>query len=619
MSDQKDLLQFVTCGSVNDGKSTLISRLLHDAGLLTSDQIVTRQIDSARRRDATHNFEFLLLFDGLDAGREQKITIDVAYRYFATSRRKFIVEDTPSPEQHAPNMATAAANLDLANVDLAVILVDAEKGLLPQAKRHAYIASLLQIRTIVLAVNKMDRVDYRQSVFDTISADFNDFAGQLPLDAVHTLPISALAGENVTRRAEHMAWYGGPSLLDLLETVDVPQDAGGPLRMPVQRVVTPDSSSYGYAGTIEQGSVSAGDSVTALPSNQTAIISRIVTAEGDLGHAEKGQAVTLVLEQETDISQGEVVAASDNLPEQADQFAVHVVWLNQDPLYPGRSYLVKIGTRTLTGQLTELKHRVDVDTLDQHAARHLDMNDIGYCTLALDRAVAFEPYGQCRALGSFILIDRFTGDTVGCGLIDFALWRATTVPWQDLEISKSARTEFTRQKPVIVWFTGLSGAGKSTIANQVAKQLHARGRHSYLLDGDNLRHGLNRDLGFRPEDRIENIRRVGEVSKLFVDAGLIVLVSLISPFRNERNMVREMVEPEEFIEVFVDAPLEECERRDTKGLYAKARAGEIRNFTGIDSPYEPPENPEMVLDTVQATADASAEKVMRFLEDRGVI
>ncbi|MDA1308265.1 MAG: sulfate adenylyltransferase subunit CysN [Proteobacteria bacterium] len=610
----KGLLRFMTCGSVDDGKSTLLGRLLYDTGALFGDQLAKLQSDSERFGAAENDLDFSLLLDGLEAEREQKITIDVAYRYFATRRRKFIVADAPGHEQYTRNMATAASN-----VDLAIILVDAEKGLLPQTRRHAYIASLLGVRKMVLAVNKMDRVRYKQSVFEAIRDGFKAFARRLAVDDVKAVPVSALKGDNIMHSSPHMGWYTGPSLLDLLETIPVEQDLDGPMRMPVQRVVRPDQTFRGYAGTIVQGSVRPGDSIVALPSGQTTAISRIVTFDGDLDHAAAGQAVTLVLERETDISRGDVIAAAADAPEEADQFAVHVVWLNEEPLYPGRPYHVKIGNCTLTGQITELKHRIDMNSLDQLAAPHLDINEIGYGTLGLDRAIPFEPYGRCRTLGGFIMIDRFTNATVGCGMIDFALWRATTVPWQYLEINKAARADLNRQKPVVLWFTGLSGAGKSTVANAIAKRLHARGQRTYLLDGDNLRHGLNRDLGFRPEDRVENVRRVGEVAKLFVDAGLIVLASLISPFRSERLMVRDMLEPDEFIEIFVEAPIEECERRDPKGLYARARAGEIRNFTGIDSPYEPPDNPELVLNTVDATPEGLADRVFVLLEHRGVI
>jgi len=611
---RKGLLRFMTCGSVNDGKSTLLGRLLYDAGVLFSDQLVSLQSDSERFGVTGDELDFSLLLDGLEAERDQKITIDVAYRYFATGRRKFIVADAPGHEQYTRNMVIAASN-----VDFAVILVDAEKGLLPQTRRHAYIASLFGICGMALAVNKMDRVGYEQLVFDEIVADFREFAGRLSVGDVTAIPVSALKGDNVTRHSKRMPWYDDTSLLNLLETTPVKQDADGPMRMPVQRVVRPDQTFRGYAGTIEQGSVRLGDPIVALPSGRATTISRIVTFDGDLDHAVAGQAVTLVLESETDISRGDVIAAAADAPEQADQFAVHVVWLNQEPLYPGRLYHVKIGNRTLVGQMTELKHRIDVNSLDQLAAPHLDINDIAYGTLSLDRAIPFEPYGKCRTLGGFILIDRFTNATVGCGMINFALWRATTIPWQGLEIDKAARAKLNRQKPVVLWFTGLSGAGKSTVANEIAKRLHARGRRTYLLDGDNMRHGLNRDLGFRPEDRVENVRRVGEVSKLFVDAGLIVLASLISPFRSERMMVRDMVEPDEFIEIFVEAPIEECERRDPKGLYARARAGEIRNFTGIDSPYEPPDNPELVLNTVDSTPDELADRVFVLLEKRGLL
>ncbi len=606
---QKGTLRFMTCGSVDDGKSTLLGRLLFEADALHSDQLAALHSDSGRFGTAGTDLDYSLLLDGLEAEREQKITIDVAYRTFATSRRKFVVADTPGHEQYTRNMATAAST-----ADLAVLLVDAERGLLPQTRRHAYIAALLGIRVFVLAVNKMDRVDYAQSVFDRITADFKALAARLKVDEVRSVPVSALNGDNITRASDWTGWYSGPSLLEVLETISAERGAEGPLRLPVQRVVRPDQSFRGYAGTIAQGAVRPGDAVVVQPSGQATTVARIVTFDGDLGAARQGQAVTLALQDETDVSRGDVIAAAADPLEQADQFAVHVVWLDKAPLYPGRAYQVKIGHRTLTGQITELKHRIDVNTFDKHAARHLDCNDIAYGTLSLDRAIAFEPYATCPTLGGFILIDRFSKATVGCGMIEFALWRASTVPWQDLEITKAARATLTGQKPLVLWFTGLSGAGKSTVADAVATRLHGRGRHCYLLDGDNLRHGLNRDLGFRPEDRVENIRRVGEVAKLFVDAGLIVLVSLISPFRNERAMVREMMGTDEFVEIFVDAPLEVCEQRDPKGLYARARAGEIGNFTGIDSPYEPPETPELVLNTVDTTADALADRVLAYYD-----
>jgi bifunctional enzyme CysN/CysC len=610
----KGLLRFMACGSVDDGKSTLLGRLLYDAGALLSDQLVKLQSDSERFGTAKTDLDFSLLFDGLEAEREQKITIDVAYRYFSTSRRKFIVADAPGHEQYTRNMVTAASN-----VDLAVVLVDAEKGILPQTRRHAYLATLLGVRHIVLAVNKMDRVRYEESVFEGIRDEFMAFSGRLVVDNVKAVPVSALKGDNVIHSSPHMDWYAGLSLLDMLETALVERDLDGPLRMPVQRVVRPDQTFRGYAGTIEQGSVNPGDKIVVLPSGQTTAIARIVTFDGDLIHAVAGEAITLVLEREMDISRGDVIAAVADAPELSDQFAVHLVWLNETPIYPGQSYYVKIGNRTVTGQIIELIHRIDVNSLDKHAATQLEMNQIAYGTLTLDQAIPFEPYGKCRTLGGFILIDRFTNATVGCGVIGSAFWHSTTVPWQDPEINKADRAEFNQQKPVVLWFTGLSGAGKSTIANVISRRLHACGRRSYMLDGDNLRHGLNRNLGFRAQDRVENVRRVGEVAKLFVDAGLIVLASLISPFRKERAMVREMVDPDEFIEIFVETPIEECERRDPKGLYARARAGEIRNFTGIDSPYEPPDNPELVLNTVDATPDELADRVFSFLEERGVI
>jgi bifunctional enzyme CysN/CysC len=603
---QNGLLRIMMCGGADAGKSTLLGRLLHDADVLSGEQLVRLKNDS--------DPDYAILPDCLEVRREENFAMDVAYRSFATGRRNFSVMDAQGHDPCIRNLAAAAST-----ADLALILVDAESGLLPQTRQHAYIASLLGVRNMVLAVNKMDYVGYGQPVFDAISEEFTAFAGRLSVDHAKAVPLSALKGDNVAQSSSAMSWYAGPSLLDLLASIPAGRDADGPLRMLVERVVATDRTLCGYAGVIEQGSVRPGDAIVSLPSGQTANISRIIADDGNPDLAVAGQAVTLVPDAQTDGNPGDVIAAAEDAPEQADQFAVHVVWLDKEPLYSGRSYTVKIGNRTLTGQITELKHRIDVNSLDEIAAPHLDMNDIAYGTLGLEQAIPFEPYDKCPALGRFVLTDRFTDETVGCGIIDFALWRATTVPWQDLEINKAARARLNRQKPVVLWFTGLSGAGKSTIANEITKRLHAGGRRTYLLDGDNVRHGLNRDLGFRPEDRVENVRRVGEVAKLFVDAGLIVLASLISPFRSERMMVRDMVEADEFIEIYVEAPIEECERRDAKGLYARARAGEIRNFTGIDSPYEAPDNPELVLNTVEATPEELADRVFALLEERGVI
>jgi len=588
-----DLLRFITCGSVDDGKSTLIGRLLHDTKLLFDDQLAALAADSRRHGTQGERIDFALLVDGLSAEREQGITIDVAYRFFSTQRRKFIVADCPGHEQYTRNMATGAST-----ADLAVVLVDARKGLLTQTRRHSYIVSLLGIRHVLLAVNKMDLVDYDQGTFDAIAAEYGLLASQLGIAHVQAIPLSALEGDNVLRRSDAMAWYDGPTLLEHLESVDTHRDARDiGFRLPVQWVARPDQHFRGFAGTVAAGEVAPGDDVIALPSGRRSRIARIVTADGDLAQAVRGQAVTLTLADELDISRGDVVASGQRPPQVADQFAAHVLWLGEQPLLPGRPYWLKLGTATVSASVTEIKHKVDVNTQEPLAAKHLELNEVGYCNLHLDRAIPFEAYADNRALGGFILIDRQSNATVAAGTIDFALRRAGNIHWQHVDVDKQSRARIKAQQPRCLWFTGLSGAGKSTIANLVEKRLLAMGHHTYLLDGDNVRHGLNKDLGFTDEDRVENIRRVAEVARLMVDAGLIVLVSFISPFRAERRMARAMFAPGEFLEVFVDTPLDVAERRDAKGLYAKARAGQIRNFTGIDSPYEVPENADITLDT----------------------
>jgi bifunctional enzyme CysN/CysC len=588
-----DLLRFITCGSVDDGKSTLIGRLLHDTKLLFDDQLAALAADSRRHGTQGERIDFALLVDGLSAEREQGITIDVAYRFFSTQRRKFIVADCPGHEQYTRNMATGAST-----ADLAVVLVDARKGLLTQTRRHSYIVSLLGIRHVLLAVNKMDLVDYDQARFDAIAAEYGLLASQLGIAHVQAIPLSALEGDNVLRRSDAMAWYDGPTLLEHLESVDTHRDGRDiGFRLPVQWVARPDQHFRGFAGTVAAGEVAPGDGVIALPSGRRSRIVRIVTADGDLARAVRGQAVTLTLADELDISRGDVLASGQRPPQVADQFAAHVLWLGEQPLLPGRPYWLKLGTATVSASVTEIKHKVDVNTQEPLAAKHLELNEVGYCNLHLDRAIPFEAYADNRALGGFILIDRQSNATVAAGTIDFALRRAGNIHWQHVDVDKQSRARIKAQQPRCLWFTGLSGAGKSTIANLVEKRLLAMGHHTYLLDGDNVRHGLNKDLGFTDEDRVENIRRVAEVARLMVDAGLIVLVSFISPFRAERRMARAMFAPGEFLEVFVDTPLGVAERRDAKGLYAKARAGQIRNFTGIDSPYEVPENADITLDT----------------------
>jgi bifunctional enzyme CysN/CysC len=614
--EHKELLRFITCGSVDDGKSTLIGRLLHDTRRLLDDQLATLQKDSLRHGTQNGEIDFALLVDGLHAEREQGITIDVAYRFFDTDKRKFIVADCPGHEQYTRNMATGAST-----ADLAVVLVDARKGLLTQTRRHSYIVSLIGIRRVVLAVNKMDLVDYDAAVFAQIEADYRALAAQLGIDDVVAIPLSALKGDNLLQRSHQMSWYGGPTLLEHLETVELrPRDvADGEapgFRMPVQWVCRPDQNFRGFAGTIAEGAVAPGDDIVALPSGRRSRVARVVAAGGDLERAGRGQAVMLTLADEIDISRGDVIAAAADPAQCSDQFAAHLLWMGDRPLLPGRPYWLRIGTRTVGVTITEIKHKVDVNTQDRLAAKQLELNEVAWCNLHLDQPIAFETFDRSRALGGFILIDRQTNATVGAGTLGFALRRAENVHWQHLEVDKAARARSLGQTPRCLWFTGLSGSGKSTIANLVEKRLMAQGLHTYLLDGDNVRHGLNKDLGFSEEDRVENIRRVAEVARLMVDAGLIVLVSFISPFRAERRMARELFAEGEFVEVFVDTPLAVAEQRDVKGLYAKARAGKIPNFTGIDSPYEVPEAPELRLDTVAESSEALAERVVaRLLGD----
>jgi bifunctional enzyme CysN/CysC len=591
VSPAKGLLRFITCGSVDDGKSSLLGRLLYDAGMLPDDQLAALARDSRRQHaDAGDVLDFALLTDGLDAERQQGITIDVAYRYFHTARRSFIVADCPGHEQYTRNMATGASN-----AELAVVLVDARKGVLTQTRRHTYICSLLGIRQIVLAVNKMDLVDYDEATYDAIAAEYRELAQSLGIVDVHCLPVAALTGDNVGARSARMPWYAGESLLGLLESIDAVPFRAADFRMPVQWVNRPDHSFRGYAGTICGGRVVRGDEVTVQPGGQRARVERIVTADGDLPEAVDGQAVTLCLDREIDVTRGDVIADALRPAPVADQFTCHLLWMGDAPLLPNRTYGLKIGTRTVNARAMSIKYKVDVNNQARLAARQLALNEVGYCTLGLDDAIAFEAYASNRTLGGFILIDRQSNATVACGMLDFALGRSANVHWQQVDIDKGVRAASKGQHPLCLWFTGLSGAGKSTVANLVERRLHALGYHTYLLDGDNVRHGINKDLGFTPEDRVENIRRIAEVAHLMVDAGLIVLVSAISPYRSERRSARELFAQGEFMEVFVDAPLEECERRDPKGLYRKARAGTIRNFTGIDAPYERPEAPDIHL------------------------
>ena len=614
--DGKDTLRLIVCGSVDDGKSTLIGRLLHDTGFIPSDQLAA--VAAASREHGTQGTatDLALLVDGLQAEREQGITIDVAYRFFATGRRRFIVADAPGHEQYTRNMATGAST-----ADLAVVLVDARKGVLTQTRRHSHILALLGLRRVVLAVNKMDLMGWDEAVFEAIAADYRRLAAGLAIDDVRAIPVSALTGANLFQAGPQTPWYRGPTLLRALEEAPAAEDqAAAPFRMAVQWVSRPGPDFRGYAGTIASGALRPGDRIRAWPGGRGTAIRRIVTAGGDLAAAVAGQSVTLTLADEIDIGRGDLLAADDGAPPaSSDQFAAHLLWMADEPLLPQRQYLLKAGTATATAQVTALRHRIDVDTMEHNAARTLRSNEIGLCNLALDRPIAFDPYRVLRETGAFILIDRSANATVGAGMIDSPLLRAANLAWQESELDKERRARQKGQRPCILWFTGLSGAGKSTAASRVEGRLAARGRHSYLLDGDNVRHGLNRDLGFTDADRVENVRRIAEVAKLFVDAGLIVLVSLISPFRDERRMARGLVEEGEFVEVFVDTPLALCERRDPKGLYRKARAGEIRNFTGIDSGYEPPENPEIVLKAGEQDADQLADRVIRYLEQGGYL
>jgi len=615
-AQDKTLLRFITCGSVDDGKSTLIGRLLHDSKSLFEDQLATLRADSLRSIASDQEIDFSLLLDGLAAEREQKITIDVAYRFFATARRSFIVADTPGHEQYTRNMVTGAST-----ASLAIVLVDARKGVLTQTRRHAYLASLLGIRHLVLAVNKMDAVEWRQARFAEIVQAFRAFAEDLNLQDITAIPLSALLGANVTSPAVQMPWYAGPSLLTHLEEVPIESQSlrQEPFRMSVQWVNRPNADFRGFSGTIAAGTVRPGEWVRVLPSGRQTHVARIVTYDGDLAEAIAGQAVTLTFADEIDCSRGDMVAAANAAPEIADKFQATLVWMVEAPLRPGRSYWLKIGRKTVVCTVTLLKHRVDVNNLAEQQTTLLQLNEIGVCHISLDQAIPFDPYVENRETGGFILIDRVSHATAAAGLLHFALRRSQNLHWQAVDVDRTVRAAAKEQRPALVWFTGLSGAGKSTIANLVEKRLHALGRHTYLLDGDNVRHGLNRDLGFTDADRVENIRRVAEVGRLMVDAGLIVLASLISPFRADRAAARALLNEGEFFEVFVDTNLSIAEQRDPKGLYRKARSGALRNFTGIDSPYEVPESPELRVDTSLTSAEDAAEQVIAALRAAGII
>ncbi len=608
--EHKTMLRFITCGSVDDGKSTLIGRLLYDSKMIFEDQLAALEADSKKVGTQGQEIDFALLVDGLAAEREQGITIDVAYRFFGTEKRKFIVADTPGHEQYTRNMVTGAST-----ADLAVILIDARKGILTQTRRHSYLAHLIGIRNIVLAVNKMDLVGYDQAVFDRIVKDYTEFARSIGITAFTPMPISGFKGDNITGPSANTPWYTGPALIEHLETVEVNSaaDADKPFRMAVQWVNRPNLDFRGFSGQIATGSVRPGDAIRVLPSGKTSTITRIVTLNGDLDEAVAGQSVTLCFADEVDCSRGDVIAASDNPPQVADQFEATIVWMADEEMLPGRSYWLKIGTQTVTATVQQPKYQVNVNTMEQLAAKTLELNAIGVANLSTDKQIVFEPYEANRTLGGFILIDKITNATVAAGMLHFSLRRAQNVHWQATDVSRDFHAGLKNQKAAVLWFTGLSGAGKSTIANLVEKRLARMNRHTFLLDGDNVRHGLNKDLGFTDADRVENIRRVGEVAKLMTDAGLIVITAFISPFRAERDMVRQMMQPGEFIEVHIDSTLADAEARDVKGLYKKARAGQLKNFTGIDSPYEAPEDPEIRIDTADMTAEEAAEAIVARL------
>tara|TARA_B100000678_G_scaffold90504_1_gene75362 strand:- start:8967 stop:10874 length:1908 start_codon:yes stop_codon:yes gene_type:complete len=614
--ENKSLLRFITCGSVDDGKSTLIGRMLFDSKMIFEDQLESLEADSKRVGTQGENIDFALLVDGLAAEREQGITIDVAYRFFSTDKRKFIVADTPGHVQYTRNMATGAST-----ADLAILLIDARRGVLEQTRRHAFIASSLGIRKLVLAINKMDLMNYEQSVFDDIEAEFIEFAEELAAGIeIQAIPMSALEGTNIASKSDLTPWYDGPALMEYLETVPVDDERlNAPFRLPVQYVNRPNLDFRGFSGLIPSGVVRVGDRVKTLPSAKETTVTRILSGDKDVQEAVAGESVTVCFADEVDTSRGDLICTAENPAEVADQFQARIFWMSDEKLLPGRRYLLKIGSKMVTAQINETKYRIDMSDLQDRPARDLSLNEVGVCTLSLDQTVPFDAYNDIRETGGFILIDRLTNNTVGMGLIDFALRRAGNIHWQSVDVNKAAHSSQKGQKACVLWFTGLSGSGKSTIANALQKRLYSIDRHTYLLDGDNVRHGLNRDLGFTDADRVENIRRVSEVAKLMADAGLITLVSFISPFRSERRMARNMMEEGEFIEIYVNTPLEVAEKRDVKGLYKKAREGKIKNFTGIDSPYEPPVEPELSIDTTELTADESAEQILDWMKQKGFL
>ncbi|MBB3229576.1 sulfate adenylyltransferase subunit CysN [Halomonas stenophila] len=614
--EHKGLVRFITCGSVDDGKSTLIGRLLFESKLLFEDQLASIEADSKKYGTQGSEMDFALLVDGLAAEREQGITIDVAYRFFSTDKRKFIVADTPGHEQYTRNMVTGAST-----ADAAILMVDARHGILTQTRRHSFLMSLIGMRQVVVAINKMDLVDYSRARFEEIVEEYRAFARQLGLEAITFIPMSALKGDNVIEHGHHMPWYHGPTLMAYLETLEIDDEhlQRAPFRLPVQWVNRPNLDFRGFTGMVTSGTVKPGDAIRVQPSGKTSKVSRIYTFDGDLDEAVAGQSVTLLLDDEIDISRGDVISGVEQPAQTADQFETTLVWMHEQPLLPGRPYLMKLGTQTVSATVSDIKYQVNVNTLEHAAAKQLDLNGIGICTLSLNKPVAFDPYQTSQDTGGFILIDRMTNNTVGAGMLHFALRRSQNIHMQHVDIDKQARALSKAQQPAVLWFTGLSGAGKSTIANLVEKKLYAAGQHTYLLDGDNVRHGLNRDLGFTDADRVENIRRVGETARLMADAGLIVLTAFISPFRSERQLARDLMEDGEFIEIFVDTPLEVAEDRDPKGLYRKARRGELKNFTGIDSAYETPENPDLHIKTGEMSSDEAADAIIELLRERKII
>jgi bifunctional enzyme CysN/CysC len=613
--EHKGFLRFITCGSVDDGKSTLIGRLLYDSKMIFEDQLSALEADSKKVGTTGGDIDLALLVDGLAAEREQGITIDVAYRFFSTDKRKFIVADTPGHEQYTRNMATGAST-----AELAVILIDARKGILTQTRRHSYIVSLLGIRHVVLAINKMDLVDYSETIFDEIRESYATFSKDLNFSDITAIPMSALKGDNILNRSESTPWYDGTTLMSHLESVDVDRDdQSKPFRLPVQWVNRPNLDFRGFSGTIVGGGVKVGDPIIALPSGKKSEVASILIGDEESTDAVAGEAVTLTLTDEIDISRGDILCSTDHPARVSDQFMGHILWMHEDALLPGRPYILKSGNKTSTAVITSLKHKVNVNSLEHQSGKTLKLNEVGQCNISLNQQIAFDPYTENRDTGGFVLIDRLTNDTVGAGMFDYELRRASNIVWQDLDVDKQTRSNQKHQKPCVLWFTGLSGSGKSTVANLVEKKLLTRGKHTYILDGDNVRHGLNKDLGFTDVDRVENIRRVGETARLFVDSGLIVLVSFISPFASERRMARNLLGEGEFMEVFVDTPLEICERRDTKGLYKKARDGKIKNFTGIDSAYEAPESAEIVVKTDTQDPEDSADQIIAYLEESGYL